>query len=269
MMKIANWLQSNTIALKAVGIESARLDCIILLEDVLNVDRVHILTHSEESIPINDLTLLENKIQRRLQREPLAYIRGYNEFYGRNFVVNSAVLVPRPESEAIIEIVKSLHLPCPKIIDIGTGSGALAVTLKLELKDSEITATDVSEKALAIAQENAQKLDADITFCSNDLLENTASPFNVIVANLPYVSHDQEVSIETTFEPEQALFAENDGYALIERLLTQINSSTLSKTGYLLLESEPRQHARIQKSAADNSLILQSTEHFIQLYSFK
>jgi len=317
-MKIADWFIPNIKVLKQAGIDSARLDCLILLEDVLGYSRAHLLAHLEKEIPPDKLVILGEKLSRRAAREPIAYIRGFSEFYGRNFNVDRHVLIPRPESEAIIEILKSLKLPVkPRIVDVGTGSGALAITFALEINEAYVEAIEISHDALAVAKLNAKQHNAHVAFYQadllalphwrtispmreskimnqkskerqkNNLLENrryeslrssseggrimrkssgVSRPYDVIVANLPYVANDQEVSIETTFEPHGALYAGNDGLELINRLINQVNEDTLNTAGYLVLESEPRQHARIADIAAKKGLLLQKTENFIQVF---
>jgi release factor glutamine methyltransferase len=266
-MKIDNWLREGTKKLTESGVSSARLDCLILLEDALGKDRAFVLAHGEEIIPKTSLIVLNTQLERRQQREPLAYIRGWSEFYGRPFSVSKDVLIPRPETEVIIEEALALRLPpSPLIADVGTGSGILAITLKLELPSAQVYACDTSSSALLVAQRNAQALEAAIDFEKSDLLSSNDRTFDLIIANLPYVTAGQHTSPETAYEPKEALYAANDGLADIERLLLQLNSSRLKKGGYLLLEAEPSQHAAITAKAHQQNLRHLHTKGFVQLF---
>ena len=188
-----------------------------------------------------------------------AYKKGFQDFYGRDFIVTPDVLIPRPETESIIDIVKSLAgkpiLPgvkAPKakiaedasILDIGTGSGCIAITIKKELPLAKVTGADINESALEIAGKNAENLDADVKFIQSDLLENVTDNYDIIIANLPYVDSEWDwLDKEAlSIEPEIALYAEDHGLALIKKLIDQIKTD-LPK--YLILEADPCQHQKI------------------------
>ena len=263
-MKISNWLQKYTDELRVSGSSSARLDCLILLEMILKKDRGIILAHLDDDLTEDQLTELQVLITRRKHHEPIAYIRGTSEFYGREFIVSPQVLIPRPESETIISLVKKLQLPHkPHIADIGTGSGALAVSIALEIPEAIVDAYDISEGALHIAQKNAALLGAVVHSVKQDLLTQPIATYDVVVANLPYVSIDQTVSPETKSEPSIALYSDNDGLAHIYRLFTQLNEQAIHTQGYVILEAEPRQHARIIKKGLDYGCKLIEKEGFI------
>ena len=191
---------------------------------------------------------------------PKAYKDGFREFYGRDFLVLPDVLIPRPETEAAIEMVLSLagkqYLPGvtvperalpekPRILDVGTGSGCIAVTLKLELPEAEVMACDVSEPALKVARENARKLGAEVSFTKSDLLEAIYDDFDTMVANLPYVDRDWPWISGVEHEPSVALYAEDKGLEIINKLLEQ----AVGRTKYLILEADPVQHEEIIKKA--------------------
>lgn len=195
--------------------------------------------------------------------------RKFCDFYGREFLVTSDVLIPRPETEAAVDMVLSLagksYLPGvsvppsvlprrPKILDVGTGSGCIAVTLKLELPEALVLACDVSEKALLVARENAEKFGVcggktGVEFKKSDLLcaygkcDKNEPDFDVIVANLPYVDRNWEWISGLENEPEIALFAKDGGLAVIFRLLRQVRN----RTRYLIIEADPCQHDRIKE----------------------
>ena len=266
-MKIADWLKQSTLVLLNEGITSARLDCLILLEYVLKKDRIFILSHDDSLLTEAQIEQLNAYITRRKIHEPIAYICGSKEFYGRNFIVSPRVLIPRPESETIIDILKTLQLPNdPLIIDVGTGSGALAITASLEYPSARVHGYDIDPDALIIATNNNKSLNGSVEFSHRDLLTGLTEPAHCIMANLPYVANNQPVSPDANFEPSLALFADNDGLDLIYSLIDQITEKTLVPGGYLLLESEPRQHARIQTHAEAKGFILKQNIGFIQLF---
>lgn len=271
MMKIAEWITKSTALLQSSGIDSARLDSLMLLEYVLGKSRVTILTHLDEVIPNKALQLLDESLDRRQKREPIAYIIGKKEFYGREFIMSNAVLIPRPESEAIIDEVVALNLEeGSRIADVGTGSGILAITLAIELPKSRVDAYDINAEALEIAKKNSQLLQANVHFFQGDLLESAQQTYNVIVANLPYVSDSQYVSPETAFEPKLALYAEDDGLLLIKKLITQIQKhKLLHSKGYIVLESEPRQHNSVRSYSNKYGLRLINTQGFVQKFQFE
>ncbi len=249
-MTIADYLTQTMRAFEAAGIETARLDAQVLLERALNQNKAWLLAHGEDQIDAEKLPLLQEQTRRREARQPLAYILGRQEFYGRNFAVSPAVLIPRPETEELIEQLKKLPLPDnASILDVGTGSGAIAITAELELPHLRVDACDTSPEALTIAEQNAERLGANVRFFASDLLAKTEHPYDCIVANLPYVADDWQRSPETNFEPPEALFADDEGLALITQLILQAPGK-LNKKGYLLLEADPRQFDAIKKAAA-------------------
>lgn len=258
-IKIKMWILQSTARLKKAGIESAQLDAELILCDALDVGREWLITHSNDDI---DQSTGKEMLQRRMNREPLAYIRGYKEFYGRNFTVNKNVLIPRPESEAIIDILKELSKPPQHILDVGTGSGALAITAALELPGSSVEACDIDRQALSVAKQNAMKLNTNITFFKSDLSLSSKKKYNVIMANLPYVDETWQTSPETKFEPSIALFAKDNGLELIKKLIVQ-SQEKLQKNGFLLLEADPRQHQEIIDFAKDYGFSLFKKQDYI------
>lgn len=249
-VSISSWLREATERLRAANIQTARLDALVILADEVGRDKSWLLAHDDHLLTKSQQAALNLKLTARIKRTPLAYIRGRQEFFGRNFLVTPAVLIPRPETEALIELIASLKPQAhDTLVDVGTGSGAIAVTAKLEYPLLNVIATDISHEALGIARQNAKQLHADVAFIQQDLLEVSPSkPAQFIVANLPYVSKDWERSAETAFEPALALFAEDEGLALIKKLVHQ-SIQAIAPAGYLLLEADPRQHQAIQQVA--------------------
>ena len=208
---------------------------------ILEQDRTWLLTHAEEALPSAPAKKFETLVRRRETHEPIAYIVGHKDFYGRRFNVNKNVLIPRPETELVIDEVKRSvghdHNGSGSVIwDIGTGSGAIGVTLACELPHAQVLATDVSTRALAVATKNARSFRAsNVMFLKSDLLQRPAYLFLeeaaksstqlFVCANLPYLPESDKKKLDkdvVDFEPARALFAQDEGLALIEQLLGQL-----------------------------------------------
>jgi release factor glutamine methyltransferase len=268
-MKVAEYLAYNTQLLQDAGINSARLDCLILLEDVLGKDRAYILAHPEISLSPSHIATLNNYIAQRKRSVPLAYIRGKVAFYGREFVVNSDVLVPRPETETMIDMLLS-DLPVltntPTIADVGTGSGCIGITLKLELPACDVFVYDIDQKALHIATKNAQRLAAHIHSHQNNLLHGITEHFDAIVANLPYVPHGYTINAAARHEPSLALFAGNDGLELYRKFWHQVDQLAVPPK-HIYTESLRFQHTGLVKLAHEAGYALVATRDLIQHFS--
>ena len=212
---------------------------------VLEKRREWVLAHSEIELAPSQLRELNLLAEQVKQNKPLAYITGNKEFYGRDFRVTPDVLIPRPETEQLVEIImERAGDRGANILDVGTGSGCIAITLALELPNSKVTAVDISPEALEIAQSNAKNLKSNVSFKRSDLFSSLDEEFAVIVANLPYVDRCWEISPGTAYEPEQALYATEDGLELIRRLVHG-SPKYLTPGGYLTLEADTRQHESI------------------------
>ena len=247
---IKDWTLQASDELLSAKIFSAYLDAELILTNILEVERTFLHCHPEQIISSKQLKLANAMLKKRLKHIPIPYILKYKEFYGRKFFTDSAVLIPRPESENIIDIVKSI---CKKmdlknnevtLADIGTGSGCLGITIKLEIPRLNVIVSDVSVGALAIASFNANKLKADIEVIQSDLLEHYNERPDIIVANLPYVDKTWFTSPETAYEPASALFATDGGMKLIKDLICQACKFQRSDS-YLILEADPRQHSTL------------------------
>jgi release factor glutamine methyltransferase len=256
MPAIKDWLNHATLRLVSVGIPSPSLDAEILLANALSQDRTYLHAHPEIEIDAESIIIANKNLAERSKRIPIAYIIGKKEFYGRQFTVTPATLIPRPESEDIIAILKAIlssSKPDMNLVDVGTGSGCLGITAKLESPTLDVTLTDISAEALSVATSNAKSLSADIKTIRSDLLHDYPFKTDIIVANLPYVDRDWERSPETDYEPDLALFADNNGTAIIERLIIQA-SNILKQNGYLIIESDPIQHLSLIGFAQKHSL---------------
>lgn len=257
------WLKDAAEQLAFAGIASALLDAEIILAHTLRKSRTYLHAHGDDTIPLRELEIANARLDLRLDRTPVAYIIGHKEFYGRMFKVTPAVLIPRPESEDIIVLLNTyITQNYTSLIDIGTGSGCLGITAKLEHPSLMVTLADNSRHALKVAEQNAKTLDADVQFIRSDLLGAIPNMFSCIIANLPYVDQSWERSPETNHEPASALFAENNGTALILRLLDEVPTH-LTKDGLLLLEADPYQHQRIITYAEERGMRHLETRGYI------
>jgi len=270
-MTTGEFLQHATRQLQAAGIGTARLDVLVLLEDTLNTNRVHILANPDLLISKRQLEKLQKLLARRAQHEPLAYIRNKTEFYARNFFVDARVLEPRAESETMIDLLKRTsprNQSNPSIIDIGTGSGALAITAKLEIPSADVYAVDIDKKCLAVARKNAEQLSAQITFAKSDLLTKIpkeAVDRSALLCNLPYVPDNFQINRAASHEPDIAIFGGGDGLDLYRKLFAQLHTRNLVPR-YVLTEALPPQHKVLARVAERSGFVLDQAEDFIQVF---
>lgn len=222
------------------GIETARLDSELLLAHVLGVSRVHLYTHYDQPLTTAERERLRILTRRRLACEPIAYLLGRKEFFSRTFEVTPATLIPRPETEHIIEVVlrrlTAANIERPRILDLGTGSGILAITLALEFPEAQVVATDLSSPALEVAKRNAATLapDRPISFLQGDFYAAVLreEPFDVIVSNPPYVAKSEMASLPrdvVDFEPKMALFSEDEGCLALRTVIENAHTYTRGK----------------------------------------
>lgn len=270
-MTIKDWLDEATTELKNAGIDSARLDAELILGHTIRQPRTYLHAHGDEEIDDRREDIANARLALRLEHTPVAYIVGHKEFYGRHFKTTPAALIPRPESEVIIELLKDLVpknlslLPDKlRVVDVGTGTGCLGITAKLEWPELDVTLTDNDNHALNLARENAKLLQADVAFLKNDLLRGYGLPIDIIIANLPYVDRSWVVSPDTNAEPRNALYADDGGLALIRQLLEQA-SRQLRPGGHILLESDLKQQGDIATIALSLGFTRPRTEGYITL----
>lgn len=266
-MTIELWLSENIKKLKQAEIESARLDCLLILGDVLRKNREWLLAHDDTEISSSHLLMLNTKVAQRLTHKPLAYVRNTQEFYGRDFYVDEYVLIPRPESESIINLLLAIdRQPSTTIVDIGTGPGILAITAKLELPNVRVIASDTSDEALNVARNNATSLKADIEFLKSDLLSSISNlQSSIFITNLPYVPTDLITSPEITHEPAQALFSGTDGLDIYREFWQQI-TKLQSKPRFVITESLESQHPLVKEYAQNAGYRINSTEVLAQKF---
>ncbi|WP_370469789.1 peptide chain release factor N(5)-glutamine methyltransferase [Snodgrassella alvi] len=218
-----------------------RLEARMLLQHLLTISHSHIIAHGTQLLSNSELASLNQLCRRRLAGEPLAYLLGWREFYGRRFQVSEAVLIPRPETEHLVDAVLA-HLPAQGTLwDLGTGSGAIAVTIACERPDAQIWAADISEEALAVAQANASALQAQVRFGQGSWYQAQPQPaphsVDVIVSNPPYIDaqdpHLQQGDLR--FEPQQALTDNHNGLSAFETIIAGAKDF-LRADGWLLFE---------------------------------
>ncbi len=252
-MTIRQIIFEATQKLEKAGIPSARLDAEVLLAFLLRCDRLAFFKNPENPISKEQRAAFDRLIERRTGGEPVAYITGRKAFWSFALEVNPAVLIPRPDTEVIVEealaVLRQESWRRPRILDIGTGSGAIALALACEVPGASITATDISEAALQTAQKNAAALNVEpIVFLKGDLFEPVEGRFDLIVSNPPYIGADEYQSLPPgvkNFEPEEALRAGQTGLEFYEKLIYQAHGY-LAENGWLLLEIGARQKQEVR-----------------------
>lgn len=254
---IKDLLQWTTRYFSDKGINESRLEAEILLAHVLKKDRVYLYANYEAPVNTNERAIYKEYIKRRIKSEPIAYITGHKEFMSLDLFVSPEVLIPRPETELLVEIAlkEARDMNPVRIVDVGTGSGAIAVSLAYYHKHAQVYASDISLPALEIARQNAGRHHVNIDFRAGSLLdsflpgqaEEPVDYFDIIVANLPYVPETDRATLELqvrNYEPHGALFAGEDGLDLYRQLIPQ--ARMLMQAGAVLLfEIDPRQQALI------------------------
>ncbi len=239
-------LDAATRRLNEAGIEAARRNAEWMLEGALGLDRTALLTHLGEPVTPEETLVFEEMMARRLGREPLQYVVGHADFYGLRLRVTPAVLIPRPETEEVVEaaLERLADVHAPWVLDMGTGSGAIALALKHERPDAEVFACDISEDALAVAAGNAERLALDVSFIRADALapafaDGVPACFDALVANPPYIPDDEAASLAPEvrdFEPPGALFTGDDPL-LHYRAITGHAARVLKDGGLIVFET--------------------------------
>ncbi|OYX41180.1 protein-(glutamine-N5) methyltransferase, release factor-specific [Candidatus Saccharibacteria bacterium 32-49-12] len=261
---INDWLIAATRRLSDIGIATARLDAELILAHTLRVSRTYLHAHGDDNLDDRQLEIANARLDLRLDRVPVAYITGHKEFYGKLFHVTTATLIPRPESESLIDLLRLALLETPtvsRLVDVGTGSGALGITAARLFTSLDVTLIDNSHQALVVAEKNLHQQAVEARLLHSDLLEDYSQTADIIMANLPYVDRDWERSPETDHEPAEALFASKQGLALIERLILQ-TPNKLAINGHLILEADPVQHRSIIEFAKNYNLQHRQTEGY-------
>jgi release factor glutamine methyltransferase len=257
-MSVLEVLQATTAYFKKHKIENARLNAEHLLAHVLGRKRIELYLEFERQLTEKELAPLRDLVKRRSEGEPLQHLLGTVEFCGHVFLCDKRAMVPRPETEELVEFLKSEIRsasggPKPEIVDVGAGSGVIALSLAAEFPEAKVLAVDISDDALALAKENAARLNLShrVQFLKSHLLESVDQPFDLIVANLPYISAQERhtLSREVLRDPEIALFAGERGDELVLELIDQARSH-LRPGGMLALEIGPGQSVALLSALA-------------------
>ncbi len=234
----------------------ARAIARILIEELFGLSYTDIVCGATEELSADDTLRLDTAVRRIEQGEPLQHVLGYADFCGNRFGVNASVLIPRPETEWLVDegerLMNGAAAPCPdtpsatkRILDIGTGSGCIAISLKLRLSDAYVEAWDISEEALRTAESNAKALEAEVAFCKRDALraEDPAAPWDLIVSNPPYICDSERDAMDENVllhEPHTALFVPDDDPLRFYRAIARYALRSLSNGGSLLFECNTR-----------------------------
>jgi release factor glutamine methyltransferase len=253
---IRDLLKVTTDYLKEKEIDNPRLTAEVLLAHQLNIDRLKLYLELEQPLTASELSGYRSLIKRRLRHEPLQYITGVQEFWSLDFVVDPRVLIPRPETELLVEqglrLIETMQGPADhsiKILDLGTGCGAIGIALAREIPDADIWATDISADALQVASLNARKhgVSDRIQFSQGDLWEPFVGigimTFDIIVSNPPYIPTEEYPSLQPEvrdYEPSMALDGHPGGMYYIEKILTEA-PKYMNQGGWLLMEMDPDQ----------------------------
>ena len=247
---IADWLDSAEQQLELIS-ESPRLDAEVLLAHSLGQSRSHLRAWPEKTLSPAATEQFQELLKLRCQGTPVAYLTGEREFWSRSFKVNNAVLIPRPDTELIVELALELlaaHQNC-KVIDLGTGSGVIAITVAAERPKDCVIASDISQAALAIAAENAEQLKiSNIQFRQSNWFEQIDEhDFDMVISNPPYIAADDPhlQQGDVRFEPEQALISAEQGLYDIRQFVDQ-SRQYLKAGGYLLIEHGYQQSLQVQ-----------------------
>jgi release factor glutamine methyltransferase len=229
-------LKNTTAYFAKRQIESPRLNIEHLLADALGKKRIELYLEFDREIPEKLLEPLRDKVRRRADGEPLQHLLGHWDFFGRTFKIDRRALIPRPETELLVETVLGEIKPDrsigSRLVDVGTGSGILAVTFALERPGMDVIGVDISEEALDLARENADRFDAGVAFRHSDLLDSTQGVYDWVVANLPYVATGSlpDLPRDVRFDPPIALDGGEDGLTIIKRLIESIPDKLASNS---------------------------------------
>jgi len=242
--------------LKKNNIISAEIDAQIFFEFVTKKSREFLLANPGYKLKKREIEKIKTMVKLRSKHYPVSYIVKKKEFFGLEFAISSDVLIPRPETELIVEkaleFLKTKKKKVISVLDVGTGSGNIIISIAKNIYPNSqkiiFFASDISEKALCIARKNSKKHQTNINFIKSDLFTNIQGKFDLIVANLPYVPEGGSENDEVGFEPKKAIFSGNDGTATIFRFLQEAERH-INKNGQILIEADPRNINKIQKYA--------------------
>ena len=254
ILEILNWTREH---FQEKKIENARLNAELLITHVLNLKRLELYMNFDQVVSRDDRETIKQMLIRRAKNEPLQYILGETEFYGYKFKVNSSVLIPRPETELLVEKVLENADGIRNVLEIGTGSGCIAITLAKELELESIDAVDISPETLLTAKKNAEFHKVKINFFRSDLFSEVTSQYDLIISNPPYISktdfEDLPLEIQK-FEPRSALLAPEEGLYFYRKILEDAGTH-LKENGKIYFEIGHDQKDRIKLIAEKNGFM--------------
>ncbi len=252
-----------------VGIESKRIDASLLLAKVTSKPRSWLFAHMDDELATQDATNFMELVNQRSQRVPLVHLTNYREFYGLDFYIDRNVLTPRMETEKMVEYAIRYAPKNSRLLDLGTGSGAIVVAIAKHRPDLEVWATDISSKALEVARRNVETHQVDVELVSSNLFERVTDRFSTIVTNLPYLREDADLMPEVQNEPSVALFGGKDGLELYRQFFEKLPPH-LENQGYVFTECDPWQHETMIAIAKQASLRpIESKDYFILGFTLK
>ncbi len=250
LITLLETLKAAIVQLETAQVSSPVYDAEWLLIFALNATRA-VLLEPNRVLNQSELETYQSWVGRRVAREPLQWIIGSTEFYGLELKVQAGVLIPRPETERLVELTLERLSESGRVVDVGCGSGAIAMALKNERPRLEVWATDINPNAIALTLENAKRLKQKIHTLETSLLQSLTGKFSVIVSNPPYLPETDLLEPEVQQEPHQALFSGADGLNLARELVVQA-PDYLTKNGFLLLELDPRNAPVLQAEMQNN-----------------
>jgi len=261
--RITDLFKESVAILKRAHIPSPQLDAKIIFKSALNISETDFYQYPDKSITLAQRKKIKELIARRTQNEPIAYIIGQKEFLGFNFFVDKNVLIPRPETEELVEMaidrINNEEAKIMHVLDMGTGSGNIIISIAKKCPTAICSAADISDQALVVAKKNASYYKVDrINFYQSDLFANPQLPdkFDLIIANLPYVpkivkSQKLKIKSDIDFEPQNAIFAYDQGMAIIKDFLEQAKTHVAPGGGATFLELDPRNAIQIKEFAKE------------------
>jgi len=261
MLTLIEILQRSTAFLQERGVEDAKLSTEWLIADALGMKRLDLYLQFERPLKEDELARIRSGVKRRANREPLQYILGHHEFYGVDLKVDSRALIPRPETEYLIQLLEERMQQCPpqRVLDLGTGTGAIALALASVFPESRVLAVDQSDEALSLARENGeqQRFPERVEFLQSDWFSSVEGSFDLIVSNPPYLTEEEMETAEpevTRYEPHTALLSGKDGLDDIRRLFAVV-SGYLNPGAVFALETGIAQHDVLVELAEGAGLV--------------
>ena len=262
MTTVREALSAAIAFLESQAISGARLDAELLLAHTVRQNRAWVLAHADDNLTPHQAADFEAFISRRSEHIPVVHLTGTKEFYGLDFTITPDVLTPRAETEVMVEWAIKSAPSDSSLIDIGTGSGAIAIAIAAHRPDLKITATEITNEALAVARRNVKNHGVDITLTKSDLWDYVSGPFHTVVTNLPYLRTDADLMLEVRKEPAIALFGGVDGLDLYRRFLHGLPKH-LVPGGHLFTECDPWQHEALIAEASKFGLVPIDQGYFI------